>query len=128
MSSTETKSAFVGIGLRAIQHDFATTLLSGVFAGWLMALMVRALPAAGSAKIWVVIIITYVIGLGGLSHVVAGSAETFYIVITGNISFTEYLVGFMLPALIGNIIGGTFIVATISHAQVVAGKRREQNA
>jgi formate-nitrite transporter family protein len=121
--SPETRAAFTEIGQKAMQYSFITTLLKGIFAGWLIALMAWLLPAAESARIWVIIIITYIVGLGGLSHIVAGSAETFYLVVNGNIPFIEYLAGFMLPSLIGNIIGGVTIVAAINHAQVVSGSR-----
>jgi formate-nitrite transporter family protein len=104
-----------------MQYGFGTTLLKGIFAGWLIALMVWLLPAAETARIWVIIIITYIVGLAGLSHIIAGSADAFYLVAIGNISFFEYLIGFMLPALVGNIIGGVTIVAAINHAQVVSG-------
>jgi formate-nitrite transporter family protein len=121
--SPEAKAAFTEIGQEAMQYGFAATLLKGIFAGWLIALMVWLLPAAETARIWVIIIITYFVGLAGLSHVIAGSADTFYLVAIGKISFIEYLGGFLVPALIGNIIGGVTIVAAINHAQVVAGSK-----
>ncbi len=117
---------FLEIGLKAIQPGFTIVLLSGIFAGWLIALMVWLLPAAETARTWVIIIITYIVGLGGMSHVIAGSAETFYLVAVGNISFTTYFLGFLVPSLIGNIIGGVSIVAAINHAQVVSGSRKNK--
>ncbi|HLN46594.1 MAG: formate/nitrite transporter family protein [Chloroflexota bacterium] len=122
----EVKNMFFEIGLKAMQPDFTTVLLSAIFAGWLIALMVWLLPAAETARTWVIIIITYIVGLGGLSHVIAGSAETFYLVAVGNISFTTYFLGFLVPSLIGNIIGGVSIVAAINHAQVVSGSRKKK--
>ncbi len=122
----EVKNMFLEIGLKAIQPGFTIVLLSGIFAGWLIALMVWLLPAAETARTWVIIIITYIVGLGGMSHVIAGSAETFYLVAVGNISFTTYLLSFLVPSLIGNIIGGVSIVAAINHAQVVSGSRQNK--
>lgn len=122
----EAKNMFLEIGLKAIQPGFTIVLLSGIFAGWLIALMVWLLPAAETARTWVIIIITYIVGLGGMSHVIAGSAETFYLVAVGNISFTTYFLGFLVPSLIGNIIGGVSIVAAINHAQVVSGSRKNK--
>jgi formate-nitrite transporter family protein len=121
--SPETKAVFTEIGQKAMQYSFVTILLKGIFAGWLIALMVWLLPVAETARIWVIIIITYIVGLGGMSHIIAGSADTFYLVANGSIPFNKYLVGYVLPSLIGNIIGGVTIVAAINHAQVVAGSR-----
>src|SRR5947209_4239933 len=69
------RAAFVEMGRKALDPDFGTVLIRGVFAGWLIALMVWLLPYAESARVWVIVIITYVVGLGQLSHVIAGSVE-----------------------------------------------------
>ena len=47
----------------AIQPDFVTLVLRGTLAGWLIALMVWLLPFAESARIWVIIILAYIVGL-----------------------------------------------------------------
>lgn len=104
---------------------FAATglvLLRAIFAGWLIALMVWLLPAAEAARVWIIIIITYVIGLGGFDHIIAGSTTMFFLVVTHAMSFGAYLVRFFLPTLAGNIIGGVSLVAALNHAQVVGGK------
>jgi formate/nitrite transporter FocA (FNT family) len=107
-------------GLRA---GFATTVLRGVFAGWLIALMVWLLPFAESARVWVIIIITYVVGLGGLAHVIAGSIDMMFLAWRGTISWVECFGSYTIPSLIGNILGGVALVAAINHAQVVAGEK-----
>jgi formate/nitrite transporter FocA (FNT family) len=93
-------------------------LLRAVFAGWLIALMVWLLPAADSARIWVIIIISYLVGLGGFPHIVAGSTETFYLVMRGEEPLAEFIVSFILPTLLGNVLGGVPLVAALAHAQV----------
>ena len=118
----ETKKMLLQIGLKAISPGASTVFLSAILAGWLIALMVWLMPAAETMKVWVIIIITYFIGLGGMSHVIAGSVETLYLVVRGNISFLTYFEGYLIPTLLGNIIGGVLIVAVINHGQVVAGK------
>jgi len=114
--------AFLEIGAAAMQHDFITILLKGVVAGWLIAMIVWLLPAAESARVVMIIIMTYAVGLGELSHIIAGSAETLYLVVTGHAAFGDYLVRYMIPTLIGNIVGGVSIAAAINHAQVIAGE------
>lgn len=122
----QARDIFLEIGQRAISPGFTTVLFGGIFGGWLIALMVWLLPAAESARVWVIIIITYFVGLGGFSHVIAGSVETLYLVALGRITFITYLQGFLLPCLIGNIVGGVLIVAVINHGQVVAGRSRRK--
>lgn len=116
------RDAFSHIGQAALQPGFGTVLLKAIFGGWLIALMVWLLPAADLAKVGVIIILTYTVGLGQFSHIIAGSTEAFYLVVTGQASFGQYLLSFMIPTLIGNIIGGVSLVAALNHAQVVAGE------
>ena len=84
--------------------------------------MVWLLPYAETARIWVILLITYVVGLGHFSHVIAGSVSTLYLVVTGGCGVFDYLGGFLLPALIGNILGGVSLVAALAHAQFVASE------
>ena len=118
----EAKAAFTQIGVRTLSGEFWTTLLRSIFAGWLIALMVWLLPAAESARLWVIIIITAVIGLGELSHVIAGSVESLYAVTTGSATWGAYFGQFLIPTLLGNIIGGVSLVALLNHAQVAPKK------
>ncbi len=65
-----------------------------------------------------VLLISYVVALGKLSHSIAGSAEAGYAVLTGAAGFGDYLEKFLVPTLIGNIVGGTTFVALLNHAAV----------
>lgn len=116
--SPEAQSAFARISMKVIEGEFWTTLLRGIFAGWLVALMVWLLPAAESARIWIIIIITSLIGLGELSHVIAGSVEALYVIVIGAATWGDYFGHFLIPTLLGNIIGGVSLVAVLNHAQV----------
>jgi formate/nitrite transporter FocA (FNT family) len=115
------RHAFLEIGKEAIAPAWGTILLRGIFAGWLIALMVWLLPVAEVARLWVIILITYVVGLGQLSHIIAGSVETFYVAAAGAVSPWYALGHFVVPTLIGNCIGGVSLVAALNHAQVVSG-------
>jgi len=118
----EIRSAFAEIGHKALEPEFGTLLLRGIFAGWLIALMVWLLPFAETARVWVIILITYLVGLGHFSHIIAGAVETFTVVAMGEASWGNVLGAYILPTLIGNILGGVTLVATLNHAQVVAGE------
>ncbi|MBV8780618.1 MAG: formate/nitrite transporter family protein, partial [Phycisphaerae bacterium] len=113
----EIKKVFLEIGKESFTHDAVTVLVRGVFAGWLIALMVWLLPVAETARVGVIIIITYIVGLGQLTHIIAGSVETIYVVACGEATWSQYIFGYMFPTLIGNVLGGTALVAAINHAQ-----------
>ena len=110
------------IGSSHVGPSFGIALMKAVFAGWLIALMVWLLPGAESARVSIIIIVTYLIGLGGFNHIIAGSTTMFYLTATHAISWGAYFTGFFLPTLLGNIIGGVSLVAALGHAQVVGGK------
>ena len=119
---TEIGSTHIGIG-------FGTVFGRSIFAGWLIALMVWLLPGAESARVSIIIIVTYLVGISGFDHIIAGSTATFFLLVRGTISWATYFVQFFLPTLMGNVIGGLSLVAALGHAQVVGGKEdggREQ--
>jgi formate/nitrite transporter FocA (FNT family) len=120
--SDKLKSAFLAIGLEAIEPSAGTIFLKAIFAGMLIALLVWMLPAAKTAHIWVIIVMTWLIGVASFAHVVVGSVETSYLMWTGAASVGTYLGHFMLPALIGNIVGGVGLVALVNHMQVTSGE------
>jgi len=116
-----TRAVFAQIGLESIRGGPMTILVRGIFAGWLIALMVWLLPAAEGSKVWVILVLTYVVGLGGLAHVIAGSVETLFAAVSGLASPFTWA-GWFVPTLIGNVIGGVSLVAALNHAQVVSGQ------
>ena len=83
--------------------------------------MVWMLPAASGNQVSVVSIMTYLVGLGGLAHVIVGSVEVFYLVLTGQAESGTYISRFFVPSLIGNVIGGFVLVTWLNHAQVTSG-------
>jgi formate/nitrite transporter FocA (FNT family) len=110
---------------KAFASGFFQTVVSGIFAGWLIALMVWLLPFAESARVMVIIIITYIVGLGGFAHIVAGSVNAFYALINGDVSVSLFGLNFFIPALLGNIIGGITFVSAVNYAQVRPDKHTD---
>jgi formate/nitrite transporter FocA (FNT family) len=119
------KSSFIAIGHEALGPAWLTIMLRGIFAGWLIALMVWLLPFAETARVWVIIIITYIVGLGHFSHIIAGAVEVFIVAGVGEAAWLDVIGHYLVPTLIGNIIGGVTLVAAINHAQVVSGGKGE---
>ncbi len=116
----EVKQAFAQIGLEAIAPGFGLIMLRGIFAGWLMALLVWVLPFAESARFFVIVSITWLIALGGFAHVVAGAVDVLFLATSGLTTWQHAFGSFIVPALLGNIAGGITLVAVINHAQVVS--------
>jgi formate/nitrite transporter FocA (FNT family) len=118
--SSDAMRTFVELGVSAAAPGFAVVLLKAIFAGWLIALMVWLMPAASSAKFLVIVAVTSLIAIAKFSHVIAGSAETAFAALHGAIGWDDYLLSFLIPALLGNSIGGVVFVALLNHAQVKA--------
>ena len=126
--SPEVREIFSKIGKAAIQPGFATLVMRGTVAGWLIALMVWLLPFAESARVWVIIILAYIVGLAELPHVIAGSVETFYLVSTGALGAGQCFTSYLFPALIGNVIGGVTLVAVGAHAEFFEASERTKSS
>jgi formate/nitrite transporter FocA (FNT family) len=116
----DVKAAFSEISHHALGSSFTTTCLKGVFAGWLIALMVWLLPGAGGMRPIVIMIVTYVVAIASLAHIVAGSVDAAYLVWTSAATATDYLWRFFLPTLLGNTVGGVTLVAVLNYGQVAS--------
>lgn len=115
--SSDTAQAFSTIGDADLSHGFYSTLVRGVYAGFLVATMIWLLPSAGSARVLVIFFLAYLVGLGAFSHIVAGSAPALYVVFRGERPLVDWIGGFVIPTLIGNSVGGVALVAALAHAQ-----------
>lgn len=94
-------------------------MFAGISSGFLIAAMVWMTPAAESAKFAVIALMTYLIAVGGFTHIVTGSIEAYMLVLAGDWQWWQMIVQFVVPVLIGNMIGGTALFAVISYAQVM---------
>ena len=116
--SPEQLETMLALSQHALAHDAWTTFLLGMPAGFLVAAIAWILPNARGGEFWVIVTITYVIAIGGFSHVVAGSGEAWLCWLAGKATFCHATLGFILPALFGNIAGGTGLFAVLAHGQV----------
>jgi formate/nitrite transporter FocA (FNT family) len=121
--TSDVRAVLTLVSRQAAAGDPLTMLLRGVFAGWLIALMVWMLPFSESARVTVVLIITYVVALGGFPHIIAGAVDVFYLLGTGGLTPERACFGWLLPTFAGNMIGGLALVAALNHAQVMSGRR-----
>ena len=91
---------------------FWEVTLKAVIGGWLVALIA-----------WLVAAVQ--IPATGLAHCIAGSAEVLIAVFAGETSWIEYLGRFLVPATLGNTIGGIVLVTLLNYGQVVGSKRQK---
>ena len=101
----DVKRALSDIAQEAMRSDWWTTFLHAIYAGWIIALLVWVLPGAEHNKVAVIVVMTWLIAAGGFAHVIAGSSEVFYAAWRGEASWADALAGFVLPSLIGNMVG-----------------------
>jgi formate-nitrite transporter family protein len=115
----ETRDAMIEISREMIANSSSHMFFKGIGSGFLIATMVWAIPSADTAKFHIIALMTYLIAIGGFTHIVAGSMEAFLLLANGELSVSAALFHFMLPVLGGNIVGGTVLFALISYAQVM---------
>lgn len=118
LGSPEQRSAMLTVSRRLLEHGWLDTFKLGIPAGFLIAAVPWSLPAARDHAFGVILTLTYFIALGGFAHVVAGSGEAWLLAAASETSFAHAIFGLILPALLGNILGGTGLFALLAHAQV----------
>jgi len=117
----DVRKTFAEIGRKAVEHPWGTIFLRGIFAGWLIAMVVWLLPGSREHGGFIILLLTWLVGVAELSHIIAGSIEAFYLVGTGQLQFWQCIGHYTIPTLLGNVVGGASLVAALNHAQVVAG-------
>jgi len=125
MFHPEIRHAMFELAKEAADVTFGVAILRGIFAGWLIAMVVWMLAAVDTGRLAIIIIVTYIVGLAGLTHIIAGSVEVLFLVMVGYKSWVAVFIGYMLPTLIGNCIGGASLTAALNHAQSVAGHAKK---
>lgn len=113
-----THAALVSQAQDIMLNTILQMFTKGIIAGWLLATMVWLLAALPEAKVFFIVLMTWLIGLGNFTHIIAGSTDVLYLVFRGDLPALDYITRFALPTLAGNIVGGSVIFGLISHAQV----------
>ena len=114
----EVWEAMRDISLHAMDPGWGETMMRGVGAGWLVAALVWMMPNAGDGRALVIVGMTYLIALADFAHVVAGTTEASLLVFSGDLGLPSALGGFVLPALIGNLLGGTVFFTILAWGQI----------
>lgn len=114
------RDGYILIGHHLVDQSNASLLVSSVLAGWLMALggWLVLVTSSSLSQIVCIYIVTFLIGLGGLHHSIAGSVEMFIALFISD-EFT-FLQGFRFIslAIVGNLIGGSIFVAGYNYSHI----------
>jgi formate/nitrite transporter FocA (FNT family) len=121
------RDGYVEIGRHLVGPSTSSLLISAVLAGWLMALGAWLIVASqpGLSQIVSIYIVTFLIGLGGLHHSIAGAVEVFVASIASNELGLLQAARFISVALVGNLIGGSLFVAVLNYAHIRETQRSE---
>jgi formate/nitrite transporter FocA (FNT family) len=119
---------FAEVAEHFLRFGALDTLLSAVLAGWLMALggwLLLATPPDVS-QIVVIYLVTFLIGLGGLHHSIAGMSELLIARFTGaDVPLGEAAAAIGL-AVLGNLAGGALFVAVLNYGYVRHTQARDE--
>lgn len=111
------RGAMLEVSMKITEHGVLDTFINAVPAGFLIAIVAWTLPNAREQAFLVVFGIVYVVAIGGFSHSVVGSSETFLLLFSGKIGGGQAL-AFLVPVVLGNLFGGAGLFAVLAHAQV----------
>ena len=116
----DSREGFVAIGHHLTHFSSSSLFISAVLAGWLMAMAAWLVASTSQslARITVIFAVTFLIGLGGLHHSIAGSVEMFAAVLYDSQFTIPAAARFVVIALAGNVVGGVFFVALLNYAYI----------
>jgi formate-nitrite transporter family protein len=103
-------------------------LYAAVFAGWLIALLSWLLASTQYSGTQVVFVWLCTAPISALHfrHSIAGAVEAFYRAAAGDATWGRMFGEFVVPAVIGNAIGGVILVALLNYGQVAADKEEQR--
>lgn len=123
-----THETMVKIGTHVLNYDSWVLLLSAIMAGWLMGLLTWLMNSNTNtfARIFLVFMITGVIGFGGFHHSIVGNLEVFGAFLYGHtLSLWDYL-WFLFLVLLGNGIGGSVVVGLFKYRIFASNHEEDQ--
>lgn len=124
---TPYKEVYRSMGVALTTQPFLQAILAAIFGGWLVALIGWLIQSTkGSAVHFVVIYVaSYLLVALTLYHSIIGSIEVLMGMFAGaDITWSTWLGSFLLPALIGNTIGGVVFVAALKGVQATVQERQ----
>ena len=117
-------AAFAGIAKLVTAHSPAVLFAGAVFVGWLMGLLAWLVEGAENdgARAFVVILITFGIGIAHLPHPIAGNLKALMGLFAGTGVSLAFYGTFLVTTLCGSAVGGAVFVALLKYGHVVRGQ------
>ena len=114
------KEGYIAIGHHLVGQETGTLLVSSVLAGWLMALggWLVLVTSPSISQMICIYIVTFLIGLGGFHHSIAGSVEMFTALFISDEYTFQQGIRFVGLAILGNLIGGSVFVAGFNYSHI----------
>ena len=115
-----TPGALISLANKFIDFKWSLILGSGILAGWLMGLLSWLITSSQDtiSRIFIIFMVTTVIGIGALHHSIVGSIEVFTgMLLSDEITFLKYLKT-QFWSTIGNLVGGIVFVALVKFSHV----------
>ncbi len=114
------KQGYIEVALHLIHFTDFQIFVSAILAGWLMAqgAWLFLTTRLDVEKIFLIYIVTFIIGLCGLHHSIAGSAEIFTGYFFTNAIGLESVVVTIFVMLCGNLVGGAVFVALLNYTHI----------
>ena len=116
--SPDVHASLTNIAEHMMENDPYQMFVRGILAGWLIAALVWILPSVEGREFGIIFLLTYLIALGDLTHVIAGSAEALFLFLESRATMYDVVFAFFLPTLAGNVVGGTVLFSVLSYVQV----------
>ena len=120
----DSEAVALELARHALEASWGALFWKGVFAGWLVASMVWLNHAARDTitRFFLVFAIMFLVPTADLYHCVVGACEALYLVFHGGATLGHAAGGFFLPVVLGNTLGGVFLVAIVNYAQTRSGR------
>jgi formate/nitrite transporter FocA (FNT family) len=115
------------IGRHAVGMSWFALFSKALIAGGVVASMVWLIHAARDtmARLTIVWMMMYFVGVGGFFHVITSSVEVFFLAFSGETGFWALWPNFILPIFLGNTIGGIGFVAVVNYVQFGENQRSD---
>lgn len=116
----EAEAGYIAIAHHLVSYSIWALFISALLAGWLMALgawLVMATQPTLSQMVSIYIV-TFIIGIGGLHHSIAGSVEIFTAYLISDAFSWRQVARFISLAIFGNLVGGSIFVALLNYGHI----------
>lgn len=114
------KEGYLLIANHVLQYDSSSLFISAILAGWLMAIGAWTILSthSTSSQILCIYVATFIIGIGGLHHSIAGSVELFIGLLMSPGITATMIIPVIGVILLGNAIGGSVFVALLNYGHI----------